>query len=330
MNFSILLKGMAMGMAEAIPGVSGGTIAFITGIYERLLSAIGTLLSPEVITAYRRDGVSGAWAAADLTFLLTLGGGMVVGLGFAVLAITSLLEHYPPVVWAFFFGLIVSSAVYVGRQIKDWGIAQVVLLVVGAAAAYLLTTINPLAGSTSPVLVFFSGMVAISALILPGISGSFILVLLGMYTVVFGALRGLPAGEPGAFFTVLCFAAGCLVGLAAFARLLTWTFKTYPDRTFAVLTGFMLGSLNKLWPWRNALTTRVDSGGDLVPVLEQKVWPAAYTGIDAVPDPPYVVASIAALLAGLAIVFVLEAFSGGDDAQELAVAEHELLDDPKS
>ena len=329
MNFSVLLKGMAMGVAEAIPGVSGGTIAFITGIYERLLAAIGTVLSPEVVTAYRRDGLSGAWTAADGTFLLTLGGGMVVGLGFAVLAITSLLEHYPPVVWAFFFGLIVSSAVYVARQIKVWGVSQVALLLIGAAAAYLLTTINPLAGSTSPVLVFFSGMVAISALILPGISGSFILVLLGMYTVVFGALRGLAAGEPGALFTVVCFALGCLVGLAAFARLLTWTFKTYPDRTFAVLTGFMLGSLNKLWPWRNALTTRIDSAGELVAVLEEKVWPAAYTGVDALPDPPYVIASIVALLAGLAIVFILEAVSGGDEAQEIAVAEKELLDDPK-
>ena len=329
MNFSLLLKGMAMGVAEAIPGVSGGTIAFITGIYERLLSAIGTILSPDILTAYRRNGFSGAYKAADGSFLLTLGGGMVVGLGIAVLAITSLLEHYPPVVWAFFFGLIVSSAIYVGRQINSWGMIEVVLLVLGAAAAYFLTTVNPLAGSTSPLLVFFSGMVAISALILPGISGSFILVLLGMYTVVVGALRSSAAGDTSSFFLVVCFALGCLVGLAVFARLLTWTFKTYPDRTFAVLTGFMLGSLNKLWPWRNALTTRTDSAGELVAVLEEKVWPADYTGLDTIPDAPYVVASIAALLAGLAIVFVLEALSGGDDAQELAVAEEELLDHPK-
>lgn len=330
MNFSVLLKGMAMGVAEAIPGVSGGTIAFITGIYERLLTAIGTVLSPAVVAAYRRDGIRGAWNTADGTFLATLGGGMVVGLGFAVLGITSLLEHYPPVVWAFFFGLIVSSAIYVGRQIKQWGPARIALLVAGALVAYLLTTINPLAGSTSPVLVFFSGMVAISALILPGISGSFILILLGMYTVVLSALRGMASGEPGSFFTVICFALGCLIGLAAFARLLTWTFKTYPDRTFAILTGFMLGSLNKLWPWRNAVTTRMDSHGKLVPVLEEKVWPAAYTGIDNLPDPPFVFATIVALLAGLAIVFVLEAVSGGDEAQELAVAEEELLDDPQS
>ena len=320
---------MAMGIAEAIPGVSGGTIAFITGIYERLLSAIGGILSTKVINAWRRGGLSAAWREADGTFLLSLAGGMVVGLGIAVVAITSLLEHYPPVVWAFFFGLIVSSAIYVGRQITDWNIGNIGMLLLGAIIAYLLTTVNPLAGSSSPILVFFSGMVAISALILPGISGSFILVLLGMYTVVFGALRGVVEGTPGSLLIMVCFAAGCLVGLAAFARLLTWTFKTYPNRTFAILTGFMLGSLNKLWPWRNALTTRVDSGGETVAILEENVLPANYTGIDQLPDEPYVLATIVALLLGLAIVFILEA-SATNDREELEVAEEELLDDKAS
>ena len=320
---------MAMGIAEAIPGVSGGTIAFITGIYERLLSAIGGILSTKVINAWRRGGLSAAWREADGTFLLSLAGGMVVGLGIAVVAITSLLEHYPPVVWAFFFGLIVSSAIYVGRQITDWNIGNIGMLLLGAIIAYLLTTVNPLAGSSSPILVFFSGMVAISALILPGISGSFILVLLGMYTVVFGALRGVVEGTPGSLLIMVCFAAGCLVGLAAFARLLTWTFKTYPNRTFAILTGFMLGSLNKLWPWRNALTTRVDSGGEVVPVLEENVLPASYTGIDQLPDEPYILATIIALLVGLAVVFLLEA-TAIDQREELEVAEEELLDDKAS
>ncbi|PPK86293.1 putative membrane protein [Neolewinella xylanilytica] len=326
MNLSLILKGMAMGVAEAIPGVSGGTIAFITGIYERLLAAIGGLLSTKVISAYRRGGVKEAWKEADGTFLVSLGGGMVVGLGVAVVAITSLLENYPPVVWAFFFGLIVSSAIYVGRQITEWSVWSILLLVTGAVIAYALTTINPLAGSTAPLLVFFSGMVAISALILPGISGSFILVLLGMYTVVFGALRGVVEGQPGALLTVACFAAGCLIGLAAFARLLTWTFKTYPNRTFAILTGFMLGSLNKLWPWRNALTTRTDSSGHEVAVLEENVLPEAYTGLDQIADSPYVVATLLALVVGLAIVFLLEA-TAVDQKEELEIAEEELLDD---
>ena len=291
-----------MGMAEAIPGVSGGTIAFITGIYERLLRAIGAILGTQVAGTFRREGLRPAWREADGAFLLQLGGGMVLGLSIAVVVITALLRDYPTVVWGFFFGLIVSSAIYVGRQIKGWGPGVVTFLIGGAVIAYLLTTINPLAGSTSPLLVFFSGMLAISALILPGVSGSFILVLLGMYTVVFGAVRGVTTGEDGALLIVASFAVGCLVGLALFAKLLTWTFKTYPNRTFALLTGFMIGSLNKLWPWRNAITTRMNSSGEEVPVLEANVLPGHYLGGE-----PYVLAVIVAMLVGLAVVFLLEA-----------------------
>ena len=291
-----------MGIAEAIPGVSGGTIAFITGIYERLLKAIGAILGTQVAGTFRREGFRPAWHEADGAFLLQLGGGMVIGLGIAVVAITALLRDYPTVVWGFFFGLIISSAIYVGRQIRGWGPGVVLFLIVGAVVAYGLTVINPLAGSTSPVLVFLSGMMAISALILPGVSGSFILVLLGMYTVVFGAVRGVTTGQEGALLIVACFALGCLVGLALFAKLLTWTFKTYPNRTFALLTGFMIGSLNKLWPWRNAITTRITSGGEQVPVLEANVLPGQYLGGE-----PYVLAVLVAVIAGLAVVFLLEA-----------------------
>ena len=305
MEISLILKGMAMGIAEAIPGVSGGTIAFITGIYERLLRAIGSILGTRVAGTFRREGFRPAWREADGAFLLQLGGGMVVGVGIAVVAITYLLEHYPTVVWGFFFGLIISSAIYVGRQITRWGAGTVSLLIAGAVVAYVLTTINPLGGSSSPVLVFFSGMIAISALILPGVSGSFILVLLGMYTVVFGAVRGLPRGEDGALLIVACFGLGCLVGLALFAKLLTWTFKTYPNRTFALLTGFMIGSLNKLWPWRHALTTRTNSSGEEVPVLEANVLPASYAELTG--NEPYVLAVLLAIAGGLAIVFLLEA-----------------------
>jgi putative membrane protein len=302
MNFTLVLKGMAMGIAEAIPGVSGGTIAFITGIYERLLRAIGAILGTKVAGTFRREGFRPAWREADGFFLLQLGGGMVLGLIVAVFAITYLLEHYPTVVWGFFFGLIISSAIYVGRQIANWRKRTVSMLIIGAVVAYLLTTINPLGGSSSPLLVFLSGSIAISALILPGVSGSFILVLLGMYTVVFGAVRGLSTGEDGALLIVACFAAGCLVGLALFAKLLTWTFKTYPDATFALLTGFMIGSLNKLWPWRNVITTRLNSSGEEVPVLEANVMPGLYEGGE-----PYVIGVILAVLGGLAIVFLLEA-----------------------
>jgi putative membrane protein len=303
MNFSLILKGMAMGIAEAIPGVSGGTIAFITGIYERLLTAIGGILGPEVIGTWRRDGLAAAWKAADGGFILQLGIGMVTGLGVAVVAITELLEMYPPVVWAFFFGLIVASAVYIGRQITRWNVTALVLLVVGTALAFWLTTINPMAGSDNPLLVFLAGAIAISALILPGISGSFILLLLGMYTVVFTAVRNI-AESSGALVTVGFFALGCLAGLAVFSRVITYTFRTYPNQTMALLTGFMLGSLRTLWPWQNVLTTRLNSKGEEVALLQLPVLPGAYEG-----ENTFLTGVLIAFLLGLAIVFVMDRFA---------------------
>ncbi|MTB51098.1 DUF368 domain-containing protein [Lewinella sp. W8] len=304
MNITIILKGMAMGIAEAIPGVSGGTIAFITGIYERLLLAIGKILGPEVIGTLRKEGIVAAWKAADGGFLLQLGIGMVGGLILAVLGITELLVHYPPVVWGFFFGLIISSAIYIGRQITHWGGVSIVLLILGIAIAYFLTTINPMAGSSSLLFVFLAGAIAISALILPGISGSFILLLLGMYTVVFTAVRDLVGGELGKIQIVIVFALGCLIGLALFSRLLTYTFKSYPNQTLAILTGFMLGSLNKLWPWRNPLTTRLNSKGEEVALLEVPVLPDNYTEGDT-----FLPGVIIAFLVGLIIVFVMDHFT---------------------
>ncbi|MBC6995335.1 DUF368 domain-containing protein [Neolewinella lacunae] len=316
MSISLILKGMAMGVAEAIPGVSGGTIAFITGIYERLLRAIGLVLGPEVVRSLRHDGLMPAWRAADGAFLLQLGAGMVVGLGIAVFTITELLATYPPVVWAFFFGLIISSAIYVGRQIDRWNFTTIALLLLGAVFAYFLTTINPMAGSSNPVLVFLAGMIAISALILPGISGSFILLLLGMYTVVFSAVRNLASGDAGALLIVGVFALGCLVGLGLFSRVLTYTFKTFPQQTLATLTGFMLGSLGKLWPWRNAVTTRIDSDGVELPLLEKTVLPANYLGGE-----PFVLAVIVAFVAGLLVVFLLDRLSGAGEAIDEVITE---------
>lgn len=307
MNISIILKGMAMGIAEAIPGVSGGTIAFITGIYERLLAAIGGILGPKVIGKLRREGITPAFQAADGGFVLQLGIGMVLGLAIAVVSITELLDRFPPVVWAFFFGLIISSAVYVARQVEKWGLVSILLLLGGALSAYFLTTINPMAGSDNLIFVFIAGIIAISALILPGISGSFILLLLGMYTVVFQAVRNLADFSSGSYLIVIVFALGCLVGLGLFSRVLSFTFKTYPNQTLALLTGFMLGSLNKLWPWRNALTFRTNSAGEQEPLLEETVSPSAYETLTG--NSSFLIATIVAFVAGLAIVFVLDRFA---------------------
>lgn len=309
-----------MGVAEAIPGVSGGTIAFITGIYETLLESINKILSPGAVSAFRQQGVAGAWRFINGPFLLTLVMGMVLGLVVATFTITGLLERYPPAVWAFFFGLIVASAIYIGRQVGRWTFLEIALFVSGSVVAYALTVVNPLGGSSSALAVFLAGTVAISALILPGISGSFILVLLGMYTVVFGALRGLLSGELENWTTVLAFGLGCLAGLALFSRLLSYTFKKFPHPTFALLTGFMLGSLNKLWPWRNALTFRTNSAGEQVAVLEENVLPAAYQG------DPIVWATIGAAILGFAIVFLLERFGERDELREELIEPEDRVD----
>jgi putative membrane protein len=315
MNTAIILKGMAMGIAEAIPGVSGGTIAFITGIYARLLEAIGGILGPKVIGTLRKDGMASAWKAADGSFILQLGLGMVIGLGIAVFSITELLEMYPPVVWAFFFGLIIASAVYIGKQITKWNFITVGLLLLGTAFAFWLTTINPLAGSDSPILVFLAGAIAITALILPGISGSFILLLLGMYTVVLGSVKDMAGGDTDALTTVAFFGLGCLVGLALFSRIITYTFKTFPNQTLALLTGFMLGSLRTLWPWQNVLSTRINSAGEAVPLLQTPVLPNAYEG-----DSTFLIGVVIAFLAGLAIVYFMDRF-GPAAGEEVGVLE---------
>lgn len=315
MTISIILKGMAMGIAEAIPGVSGGTIAFITGIYERLLKAIGGILGPKVVGSLRKEGLAPAWQAADGGFIFQLGIGMVLGLGIAVLSITKLLDMFPPVVWAFFFGLIIASAVYIGKQITRWNFLTIGLLVLGAAFAFWLTTINPLAGSDSPVLVFLAGAIAITALILPGISGSFILLLLGMYTVVLSSAKAILEGDTSGLVTLGFFCLGCLIGLAVFSRVITYTFKTFPNQTLALLTGFMIGSLRTLWPWQNVLSTRINSKGEEVPLLQQPVLPAAYEG-----ESTFLIGAVVAFLAGLAIVYVMDRF-GPPAKEEVEVLE---------
>ncbi len=268
-----------MGIAEVIPGVSGGTIAFITGIYERLINAIKVVLNPGIIGTLRKEGLKATWEKADGNFLLFLIIGMATGLIGGIFTITHLLETYPTLVWGFFFGLIAASIIYVGRQVKKWNWVSVLSLIIGTVVAYYITVVNPGQGSDALPFVFLSGALAICALILPGISGSFILLLLGMYTIIIPTVKdALKTFQMESLIVTGVFGLGCLVGLALFSRLLSWTFKRYHDQTMAVLTGFMLGSLNKIWPWRNVLEYRIDSKGEEVPFIEENVLPAAYEG----------------------------------------------------
>ncbi|MEO1515129.1 MAG: DUF368 domain-containing protein [Bacteroidota bacterium] len=305
------LKGMAMGVAEVIPGVSGGTIAFITGIYERLINVIRSI-GPNLVKAWRKDGWKGAWQAIDGIFLLPLLVGMASGIVLGVFVVSWLLETYPPVVWGFFFGLIIASAIYVGRQIERWKAGEIVMLILGTVLAYGITIISPANGSESLLVVFLAGAIAISALILPGISGSFILLLMGMYTFIVSdtlkpALRTL---DPSKLLIMGVFALGCLTGLATVSRLLSWLFKHHRSLTLATLTGFMLGSLNKIWPWRNPVDWLRDEAGKIILaddgispkkiLTEDNVLPSGFEG------EPFVLAVVVMMVVGFASVFLME------------------------
>lgn len=300
-KFTLALKGMAMGIAEVIPGVSGGTIAFITGIYEELIDTIKVALSPEWIKAFRKGGISAAWEKINGTFLLFLLGGMVVGIVAGIFGVSHLFENYPILLWSFFFGLIIASAIYIGRQVSKWGAAEIVGLLVGIVVAYYITIASPSQGTEALWFVFLSGAIAISALILPGISGSFILLLMGMYTVVIPTIKHfLENFDTPSLVIIVVFGLGCLVGLATFARVLSWTFKNYKNLTLAILTGFMIGSLNKVWPWRKVLSYRENSKGEQVPFIEESILPSQFEGDS------MLVGAIIMMIVGFVVVFALE------------------------
>ena len=299
-QIGLALKGMAMGIAEVIPGVSGGTIAFITGIYEKLINTIKAF-SPSLIGVFREDGVSGVWKEVNGNFLVTLMVGMIGGIVIGVFGVTHLLEEFPQHLWGFFFGLIIASAIYIGKQVSKWGAFEIVGLLLGTALAYYITIASPASGNESLWFVFLSGMIAISALILPGISGSFILLLMGMYTFILPNVKeALTTFSSESLIITGVFATGCLVGITSISRVISWMFDHYKNTTLAVLTGFMVGSLNKVWPWRNVLSMRENSKGEMVPFLEESVLPSHFDGT------PDMIPVVIMMVVGFLAVFGME------------------------
>jgi putative membrane protein len=244
----LMAKGLAMGAADVVPGVSGGTIAFISGIYETLLASIASV-NFGLVKILRTEGFKGVWNAVNGSFLLPLFAGIALSILTLSKAVTYLMDHEPIGIWSFFFGLVLSSIVLVVRMIKKPTTGVWILGIAGIAFAYWITALTP---STSAELglpyLFFCGVIAICAMILPGISGSFILVLLGAYRFVLDSLheRNLAV--------MSVFAAGALIGITSFSHVLKWLFAKYHDLTVACLAGFMLGSLAKVWPWRSGGT----------------------------------------------------------------------------
>ena len=268
----IVLKGMAMGAADVVPGVSGGTIAFISGIYEELLGSISNV-NFDLLKTLKQDGFKAAWKEVNGNFLLSLFIGIFVSIVSLAKAIKYLLENEPVLLWSFFFGLVLASVIYIAKQITKWNFVAILALILGSFLAYYITTLNPLVSENSSILfMFIAGAIAICAMILPGISGAFILVLLGAYKPVLAAVNDRD------YKTVAAVGFGAIIGLLAFSKVLKWLFTHYKNYTLAVLTGFIIGSLNKIWPWKETLTWRTNSHGVEVPFNQQSVSPFSYVG----------------------------------------------------
>ncbi|WP_323752745.1 DUF368 domain-containing protein [Marinobacter sp.] len=293
----IFFRGMAMGAADIVPGVSGGTIAFITGIYFRLLEAISAAPVAFFRQFIRGDFV-GFWRSIDGFFLVALLAGILTSIASLASLITWLLAQHPILIWSFFFGLIVASVWHVGQQIRDYAFGLLVPLFVGAIFAWWVTTLPASEVEPSAVAFLGAGALAICAMILPGISGSFLLLIIGMYAPVLSAIKSAAIGDLGMFM------AGCLIGLLSVARLITLAFKYFHDAVLALLTGFMIGALVKVWPWQETLSWRTSSSGEQVPLSQLPVGPETWATLYG--QEPMV--GLAALMAcfGLLIVVGLE------------------------
>ncbi len=286
-----------MGAADAIPGVSGGTIAFITGIYDELLSAINSfdLEAFRLLFTFR---LREFWQKVNGNFLLVLVSGLALGVILNLMLIDYLLTHHPIPVWSFFFGLILVSAPLVLREIRAWNPGVIVMLLAGTVMGYFITVLTPTTTPDGLWFIFACGAIAICAMILPGISGAFILLLLGKYQYVAGAVKELN------IVIILVFIAGCVSGLLSFTRFLSWILKNYHNATVALLAGFMLGSLNKIWPWREVLEYTTNSKGEQVAAFDKSIWPWYY--VDITGKDPQIFQAILMMAVGVFIVVIIE------------------------
>jgi len=291
------LKGMAMGAADAVPGVSGGTIAFITGIYEELIHSIKQF-GPSTVSYLFTHGISATWKQVNGNFLLVLLCGILLSLLTLSRVMLHWLELYPVMLWSFFFGLILASVWSLIRHIDKFSMAVLTAFTLGTITAYGITSVTPTAIDASHFYVFLSGCLAICAMILPGISGSFILLLLGMYSHILLAVK------QWQFLTLGIFATGCIVGILSFSRVLNWMFNRYKTLTLALLGGFMLGSLNKVWPWKHTLETMLNRHGEHVPLVQENVLPNQYESLNHISA--HTELGLTLMLFGFLLVFLVE------------------------
>lgn len=295
----VSFKGIAMGAADVVPGVSGGTIAFISGIYEELIDSLKSI-NLHAGKILFKDGLKAFWKSINGTFLLSL----AVGIGISIISLAKLLgfllDKFPIFIWSFFFGLIVASTIYVAFQIKKWNYKIILSIIIGTIIAYLITALTPASESSNPayLYIFFCGMVAICAMILPGISGSFILLLMGQYKFILSAISGIKLAY------IATFGIGAVIGLISFSNILSWLLRKFHDITVAFLAGFMLGSLNKVWPWKHTLLSHTNQFAEIIPIKQENVFPQGFyelTGKD-----PQTLYAILMAITGFLVIFLLQ------------------------
>lgn len=286
-----------MGSADVVPGVSGGTIAFITGIYEELLYSINSF-DAEAFRLLFSFKLKEFWVKINGAFLLPLVTGILLSALTLAKLITFLLDKQPIQIWSFFFGLIIISSISVAKEISKWNVLTVLSCLFGIAIAYVITIVTPSTTPNELWFVFISGAIAICAMILPGISGSFILLILGKYAYIMSALKNLDTT------VIAVFASGCIIGLFTFSRVISWFLKKFHNYAIALLAGFMIGSLNKIWPWKKAELFRFNSHGEQVPIFERNLLPTDYMAETG--QSPLIIQAILFMALGFMMVVIME------------------------
>jgi len=287
-----------MGSADVVPGVSGGTMAFILGIYEELIKAIRSfdLNFLKLILSLK---IKDAMNHASWQFLMAVGLGILMAIFSLARILSWLLQNRPILIWSFFFGLILASVYTVGRHLNRWNLSIPAWMLLGAIGAYLLVGMVPVSTPDAPWFLFISGAVAICAMILPGISGAFILVLMGKYHYVLEAVNNRD------LFTLMVVAAGAALGLIAFSRFLNWVLKKHHDMTIAILTGLMLGSLRKVWPWKETVENMAERDGGIVAMSQANILPSQWNN--------EVMVAIGLMVFGFLVVFFMNLLAEKQD-----------------
>lgn len=297
---AVFFKGMAMGAADVVPGVSGGTIAFITGIYEELINSLKNI-NPSALKTLLQQGPKAFWLQVNGNFLCLLLAGILTSFVSFAHLLSFLLAEHAIALWAFFFGLVLASTWLVGKSINFRCPMSLLALLVGFIVAFAITLSPAVAVEPTLLKVYFAGALAICAMVLPGISGSFILLLLGLYAFIIEAIKGFDIA------VIAVFAMGCATGLFSFVHLLSWLLKRFHSMTIALLTGFLAGSLNALWPWKQVLSSYQSTSGKIKAIEQTNVLPATFERIQGLES--NLGLAIATCLLGLILVVLLEKIS---------------------